>query len=141
MILEQILNNVLETIDTMGKDSLSKSDVEFILRKEFSKAEDSPGARGDISSKGVHLCPKTYVCKTSSGVSITLPRKEFDLMYYLIKNKNRVVSRSEILSNIWERGVMVGHRTIDVHVAKINRKIANKYIQSRKCFGYIWREE
>lgn len=67
---------------------------------------------------------------------IFLPRKEFELIYLLASKINKVIKREEILENIWGSGVVVGDRTIDVHVRKLREKIGNNYLKTVKGIGY-----
>ncbi len=65
-----------------------------------------------------------------------LAKKEFDLLNYLMKNNDRVLSREEILANVWGSNVLVSPRTVDVHIRKIREKIGDSYIQTVKSVGY-----
>ena len=67
---------------------------------------------------------------------IFLPRKEFELIYLLASKINKVCKREEIMENIWGSGVVVGDRTIDVHVRKLREKIGNNYLKTVKGIGY-----
>lgn len=92
-----------------------------------------------IESDGVELNPEKYHV-TFEGVNHVLPRKEFDLLYYLISNKNKVMRREAILSHVWGNDVFVGDRTIDVHIRKIRSKINVPNIETIKGIGYKWKE-
>ena len=67
---------------------------------------------------------------------IFLPRKEFELIYLLASKMNKVCKREEIMENIWGSEVVVGDRTIDVHVRKLREKIGNNYLKTVKGIGY-----
>ncbi|GAB2482780.1 MAG: response regulator transcription factor [Cytophagales bacterium] len=71
-----------------------------------------------------------------SGKTITLPKKEFELLYFLAKNPNMVFSRDELLQNIWGSDVFVLARTVDVHIRKVREKIGEDYITTVKGVGY-----
>ncbi|MGB0427680.1 MAG: response regulator transcription factor [Flavobacteriales bacterium] len=71
-----------------------------------------------------------------SGQAIELPRKEFELLLLLASKPGKVFSREEIFSNIWGSDVVVGGRTIDVHVRKIREKIGESHIKTIKGVGY-----
>ena len=71
-----------------------------------------------------------------SGKTITLPKKEFELLYFLAKNPNIVYSRDELLQNIWGADVFVLARTVDVHIRKVREKIGDDYITTVKGVGY-----
>lgn len=67
---------------------------------------------------------------------ITLPKKEFELLYFLAQNPNKVFGRDELLQNIWGSDVYVLARTVDVHVRKVREKIGDEYIKTIKGVGY-----
>ena len=71
-----------------------------------------------------------------SGKTFTLPKKEFELLYFLAKNPNMVFSRDELLQNIWGSDVFVLARTVDVHIRKVREKIGEDYIATVKGVGY-----
>lgn len=70
------------------------------------------------------------------GEEISLPKKEFKLLKLLASNPNKVFSREEIFSRVWGDDVIVGDRTIDVHVRKIREKIGLENIKTVKGVGY-----
>jgi two-component system alkaline phosphatase synthesis response regulator PhoP len=70
------------------------------------------------------------------GVDISLPRKEFELVNLLISRPGRVFSRDDIFRVVWGDNIIVGERTIDVHIRKIREKIGNDTIQTIKGVGY-----
>jgi two-component system alkaline phosphatase synthesis response regulator PhoP len=70
--------------------------------------------------------------------SWTLPKKEFDLLMFFVSNPNRVYTRDEILLNVWDRGIHVTERTVDVHIRKIREKIGQDYIRTIKGVGYLF---
>ena len=70
------------------------------------------------------------------GERIELPRKEFALLALLASSPGKLFSREEIYSRIWGDTVVVGDRTIDVHVRKIRQKIGNGHISTVKGLGY-----
>jgi two-component system alkaline phosphatase synthesis response regulator PhoP len=69
-----------------------------------------------------------------------LPRKEFELLYFLASHPGKVFSRQEILDEVWGKDVYVVHRTVDVHVRKIRGKLGADYIETVKGVGYKFRE-
>ncbi len=72
------------------------------------------------------------------GKEITLPKKEFELLIVLTSKPDKVFSREEILSMIWGNDVVVGDRTIDVHIRKIREKIGLDNIKTYKGIGYSY---
>jgi two-component system, OmpR family, alkaline phosphatase synthesis response regulator PhoP len=67
---------------------------------------------------------------------INLPKKEFELLYFLAQNPNKVFSREDLLQNIWGTDVYVLARTVDVHIRKVREKIGDDYITTVKGVGY-----
>ena len=67
---------------------------------------------------------------------INLPKKEFELLYFLAQNPNKVFSREDLLQNIWGTDVYVLARTVDVHIRKVREKIGEDYITTVKGVGY-----
>lgn len=72
----------------------------------------------------------------TNGIEINLPKKEFELLVLLTSNSEKVFTRDEIYNNIWGSDVVVGDRTIDVHIRKLREKIGDKHIQTIKGVGY-----
>jgi two-component system, OmpR family, alkaline phosphatase synthesis response regulator PhoP len=70
------------------------------------------------------------------GKEISLPRKEFELLSLLASKPNKVFSREEIFSVVWGDGVIVGDRTIDVHIRKLRKEIEIPNIRTVKGVGY-----
>ncbi len=70
------------------------------------------------------------------GEKITLPRKEFELLSLLASLPNKVFNRDIILKTVWGHDVVVGGRTIDVHIRKLREKIGDDYIKTVKGVGY-----
>jgi two-component system, OmpR family, alkaline phosphatase synthesis response regulator PhoP len=67
---------------------------------------------------------------------LDLARKEFQLLYLLASAPGRVFRRNEILDSIWGTSIIVGDRTIDVHIRKLREKMDNSYIKTIKGVGY-----
>ncbi len=67
---------------------------------------------------------------------IVLAKKEFELLTLLTSKPGKVFKRSEILSKVWGSEVIVGDRTIDVHIRKLREKIGSHYIHTMKGVGY-----
>ncbi len=71
-----------------------------------------------------------------NGEEIMLPRKEFELLYLLASQPGRVFNREEIMDRVWGDDVVVGGRTIDVHIRKLREKIGDESFQTIKGVGY-----
>jgi len=106
------------------------SRVKALLRR-FS-VDESSGEK--ISVAGLIIDREKYMV-IQNGVEILLPKKEFELLWLLISRVDKVFTREEIYSNIWGN-VIVGDRTIDVHVRKIREKLNIDNIKTIKGVGY-----
>ena len=71
-----------------------------------------------------------------NDIKISLPRKEFELLYLLSSDPGKVFRRDEIMSKVWGSDVIVGDRTIDVHIRKLREKIGDLYFKTVKGVGY-----
>jgi two-component system alkaline phosphatase synthesis response regulator PhoP len=89
----------------------------------------------DTQTEGIIISRETHLVYVD-GVGIQLPRKEFELLSLLASKPNNVFKRESILSNVWGNNVIVGDRTIDVHIRKLREKIGEKYIATIKGVGY-----
>jgi len=69
-----------------------------------------------------------------------LPRKEFELLYYLASRRGKVLDRQTLLNKVWGDNIYVVDRTVDVHVRKIREKLGDHYIETVKGVGYRFKE-
>ena len=73
---------------------------------------------------------------THMGKPFSMPRKEFELLYLLASKPDKVIKREKIMEIVWGSEVVVGDRTIDVHIRKLREKIGDKYFKTVKGVGY-----
>jgi len=73
---------------------------------------------------------------TSNEIELKLPKKEFELLYLLASNRDKVFTRKNILKKIWGDDVLVVDRTIDVHIRKLREKLGISSIETIKGVGY-----
>lgn len=78
---------------------------------------------------------------TFEGKEMAVPRKEFELLYLLASKPGKVFKRDEILNEIWGRDIIVGDRTIDVHIRKLREKLGEDLIKTVKGIGYKFEEQ
>lgn len=69
-----------------------------------------------------------------------LPRKEFEVLWFLAARKGKVIDRQTLLNEVWGSNVFVIDRTVDVHIRKIREKLGEEYIETVKGVGYRFRE-
>jgi len=84
---------------------------------------------------GLTIDRDRYVVKMD-GKELTLPKKEFELLNLLISSPGKVFNREKILTSVWGEEVVVGDRTIDVHVRKLREKLGDDCIKTIKGVGY-----
>lgn len=109
-----------------------KAGVDYAL-KQLQKQDLSVVSDGDIS---VDL--DTFLL-TYNGESKKLPKKILQMIHLFISNKGKILTRKEILDRIWGDDVIVGDRTVDVHIRKIKIALFDDCIQSYKGVGYKWK--
>ncbi len=90
---------------------------------------------GIITIGGLSIDRERYMI-TSEGTDMVLPRKEFELLSLLASKPGKVFTREEIYSSVWGEQVIVGDRTIDVHIRKLREKIGENHIKTLKGIGY-----
>ncbi len=90
----------------------------------------------DIIKAGEFSIDKTSYTLMKGDTQITLPKKEFELLFFLAQHPNKVFSRDELLHNIWGADVYVLARTVDVHIRRVREKIGEGYIKTVKGVGY-----
>jgi two-component system alkaline phosphatase synthesis response regulator PhoP len=96
-------------------------------------------ATEEIKAKGIVIDREKYVV-IKDGKTFSLPRKEFQLLELLVSKPEKVFTRHEIFSEIWGEDVIVGDRTIDVHVRKIRDRLSLDTIKTVKGVGYKFEE-
>lgn len=77
---------------------------------------------------------------TRGDEEFQLPRKEFELLYYLAGKRGKVRDRQTLLNKVWGGNIYVVDRTVDVHVRKIREKLGDHYIETVKGVGYRFKE-
>jgi two-component system alkaline phosphatase synthesis response regulator PhoP len=76
-----------------------------------------------------------------NGESLSLPKKEFELLELLASRPGKVFNRDQILSVVWGNETIVGERTIDVHIRKLREKLGDDYIRTIKGVGYTFKDK
>ncbi|MDG1660694.1 MAG: response regulator transcription factor, partial [Winogradskyella sp.] len=114
------------------KPKVLVSKVKALLRRL--KESDNP--LDTIIKVGALVINREEYKITNKGQEIILPRKEFELLSLLATKPNKVFKREEILDKVWGNEVVVGGRTIDVHIRKLREKIGDKSFKTVKGVGY-----
>lgn len=113
------------------KPKILISKVKALLRRLKTDKEE----KTIVSVDGISVDRERYVI-IKDNKDISLPRKEFELLSLLISKPNKVFKRKDILDTVWGSDVIVGSRTIDVHIRKLREKIGEEYFKTIKGVGY-----
>ncbi len=93
----------------------------------------------EVSEEAIMVDPEKHVV-TRGGEEIVLPRKEFNLLALLHSQPGRLFTREEIYDSVWGSDIVVGDRTIDVHIRNLRKKIGDRHIQTIKGVGYKYED-
>lgn len=115
--------------------------IKLTLRKKPGESKDDT-ASTDILRHGVLEINRSHYKVYISKKEVFFPKKEFEVLSYLVRNAGKVVTRETLLSQIWGSDVYVIDRTVDVHIRKIREKLGSNadYIDTIKGVGYRLRE-
>ena len=113
------------------KQKLLVSKVKALLRRLKETEKDSE----TLNVGGIEINREEYKI-VKDNIEIILPRKEFELFYLLATKPGKVFKREEILDKVWGNDVIVGGRTIDVHIRKLREKIGDDFFKTIKGVGY-----
>jgi len=113
------------------KPKLLVSKVKALLRR----LKNESTASETLNVGGIEINREEYKIVKDS-IEIVLPRKEFELFYLLASKPGKVFKREEILDKVWGNEVIVGGRTIDVHIRKLREKIGEELFKTIKGVGY-----
>ena len=129
----------ISAYDAGADDYISKPVKPKILLKKISniakKINSEKNAPKTIDLGSIKINKEEYVV-IKDKKEILLPRKEFELLFLLATKPEKVFTREEIMNKVWGTQVVVGDRTIDVHVRKLREKIGEKHIKTLKGVGY-----
>lgn len=129
----------ISAYDAGADDYISKPVKPKILLKKISniakKINSEKKAPWIIDLGSIKINKEEYVA-IKDKKEILLPRKEFELLFLLATKPDKVFTREEIMNKVWGTQVVVGDRTIDVHVRKLREKIGEKHIKTLKGVGY-----
>lgn len=125
-----IIDKIISELKLIKDPVIKISDVISIIKKHTESTEDIQV--GDLiisgNKKEIILNKKT----------IKLPKKVFQMLYYFVCNQDKIITRIQLIEEIWGTEIIVGERTIDVHIRKI-REIGINNIKTYKGVGYIWK--
>ncbi len=106
------------------------SRIKALLRRTSKEQEEK-----QISVGNIEIDRERYVVR-KNGKELVLPKKEFELLSLLASKPGKVFTRKEILNRVWGNDIIVGDRTIDVHIRKLREKLGEEYFKTMKGIGY-----
>lgn len=132
----------IAALDVGGDDYITKpirprvfvSRIKALLRRLDRAPEETEG--GEIIRVGDFIIDREKVLVKKENERIELAKKEFELLNLLVSKPGKVFNREEIFRKVWGTDVIVGNRTIDVHIRKLREKIGDHYIKTIKGIGY-----
>ncbi len=125
--------------DVGADDYILETDQAARTDEPYQRSFQEDNAKKNTSSQikaGELVIDRTSYTVRLKGREISLPKKEFELLFFLAQNPNKVFSRDDLLQNIWGADVYVLARTVDVHIRKVREKIGDDCIATVKGVGY-----
>lgn len=110
------------------------SRIKALLKRQETVLPEASKVEGNL------LIDRERYLVVQQGKEIVLPRKEFELLSLLYSKPQKVFSRDEIFSRVWGNDVIVGDRTIDVHIRKLREKLGEHHIVTVKGVGYKYED-
>lgn len=130
--------------ETGADDYISKPIKPRVLisrLKALLRRYDSKETKSSLLNAGNIQIDRERYLIIFNGEEMAVPRKEFELLYLLASKPGKVFKREEILNEIWGRDIIVGDRTIDVHIRKLREKLGEDLIKTVKGIGYKFEEQ
>lgn len=133
----------VEGLNKGGDDYITKpisttkliSRIKAVLRR-FDETEEP----NRIDVHDISIDKDRYIVTQGEDDEFQLPRKEFELLYFLASRRGKVMDRQTLLNHVWGDNVYVVDRTVDVHVRKIREKLGDEYIETVKGVGYRFKQ-
>jgi len=128
--------------DAGGDDYITKpikpkvliSRIKALLKRSGTLIDDAESP-DTIPAEGIYIDKERYSVYVN-GNELSLPKKEFELLALLYSKPQKVFTRDEIYQAVWGDDIVVGDRTIDVHIRKLREKLGDDYIKTVKGVGY-----
>jgi len=133
----------IESLNKGGDDYITKpiSTIKLVSRIKavLRRLDSSEPSANKLEVHDLQIDKDRYIV-LQGGNEHRLPRKEFELLFFLASRKGRVLDRKALLDKVWGDKVYVVDRTVDVHVRKIREKLGDHYIETVKGVGYRFKE-
>lgn len=142
------VDNKVQGLDIGADDYVTKpfamqellARIRAALRKTVAVKTQPAESKRVIACGNIKIFPEQYAVEVNSE-KIELTRKEYDLLYYLVTNKNHVMTREQILQNVWGYDYLGDTNVVDVYIRYLRTKIDNpfgsKYLQTIRGIGYV----
>jgi two-component system alkaline phosphatase synthesis response regulator PhoP len=108
--------------------------------KRITRNKKEPTTEAEIFRRGDLQIDREKYLVYKGKKELMLPKKEFELLLLLSSKPGKVFTRDEIFESVWDENVIVGDRTIDVHIRKLREKIGEDYVKTIKGVGYKFTE-
>jgi len=122
------------------KPKILLSRIQALLRRYKEQEIKEDDTAGILEINGLIIDRSKFVV-IRDGKEISLPKKEFELLRFLASSPNKVLTREDIFSTVWGNDVIVGDRTIDVHIRRIRERLGIDHIKTIKGVGYKFEEK
>ena len=109
------------------------------IKAAMRRFDDSEQTANKLEVHDLQIDKDRYIV-LQEGNEFQLPRKEFELLFFLASRKGKVLDRQTLLNKVWGDNIYVVDRTVDVHVRKIREKLGDHYIETVKGVGYRFKE-
>ncbi|WP_305036786.1 response regulator transcription factor [Paramuribaculum intestinale] len=141
-------DDMIRGLDTGADDYITKpyslqtvlARIRTVLRRASSSRDNTYSSSTPmltVQFMGLQLSRRTHTCMVDGEV-VRMPHKEFEILFRLLSDRNRVFSRAELLSEVWPGETVVADRAVDVNVTRIRQKIGRygRHIITRSGYGY-----
>ena len=125
----------IAALEAGGDDYVTKPIKPKVLLSRINAILRRTEGKVDSTANGVRIDHDKYIVH-KNGEQLLFPKKEFELLSLLMSKPDHVFRRNEILDSVWGSDIIVGDRTIDVHIRKLRRKLGEEQISTVKGIGY-----
>lgn len=122
------------------KPKVLVSRVKALMKRKSNNSKTTESDDDHIIKIGTISIDKDRYIVKNNDEELILPRKEFELLLLLASKPDKVFTRDEIYSRVWGEDIIVGDRTIDVHIRKLREKLGSDHIKTIKGVGYKFLE-
>jgi two-component system alkaline phosphatase synthesis response regulator PhoP len=129
-LTEEIINQIKDSKESIFTGEQVITIINNITKSNSKRiVDEEDGVAVDLSSGSIEIDGKKKIAA----------KKIIQIAHHLLSNKTRTFTREELLADIWEDDVVVGIRTIDVHIRKLRILLDEKYVTTVKGVGYRWK--